>query len=252
MRSLGDELMWASSMPCLLPADETIPIGRYGASNIGRAKSVYRMGLSHRYGRRMQTISGIHYNWSMPGLNNADHFALIRNFRRHAFLLLTLFGASPALCASFVAGREHGLQTADRRHAAHAARHLAAHGPAGLPERRAGLAGSVSYNSLDGYAASLQDALTRPYAAYEKVGIMQPGRRVQPALDHAAADRERVLRHDPPQAHDPLRRAPAACAARARRRVHRGPLHGPGSVRAGRHRAPARCASWTSSCCTAG
>jgi len=63
-----DEMLWVSSMPCGLPTDETIPIGRYGSSNVGRAKSVYRMGLSHRYGRRMQTISGIHYNWSLPGV----------------------------------------------------------------------------------------------------------------------------------------------------------------------------------------
>ena len=84
----GDESLWVGSMPCGLPTDETIPLGRYGSSNIGRAKSVYRMGLGHRYGRRMQTISGIHYNWSMPGLTNVEHFALIRNFRRHAFLLL--------------------------------------------------------------------------------------------------------------------------------------------------------------------
>ena len=44
---------------------------RYGSSNVGRAKSVYRMGLGHRYGRRMQTISGIHYNWSLPGRDAA-------------------------------------------------------------------------------------------------------------------------------------------------------------------------------------
>ena len=59
-RALGEEMLWVSSMPCNLPADENIPIGRYGSSNVGRAKSVYRMGLAHRYGRRMQTISGIH------------------------------------------------------------------------------------------------------------------------------------------------------------------------------------------------
>ena len=173
-RCLGNELMWASSMPCLLPADETSPIGRYGASNIGRAKSVYRMGLGHRYGRRMQTISGIHYNWSMPGLDNADHFALIRNFRRHSFLLLTLFGASPALCASFVAGREHGLQPLTDG---------TLHMPYGTSLRMGRLGYqsdaqsslAVSYNSIDGYAASLQDALTRPYPAYEKVGVVNPG-----------------------------------------------------------------------------
>jgi len=106
----GDETLWVSSMPCGLPTDETIPLGRYGGSNVGRAKSVYRMGLGLRYGRRMQTISGIHYNWSMPELSSAEYFGLIRNFRRHAFLLLVLLGASPAVCASFVEGREHELQ----------------------------------------------------------------------------------------------------------------------------------------------
>ena len=65
----GEEMLWASSMPCGLPTDETIPLGRYGSSNVGRAKSVYRMGLGHRYGRRMQTISGIHYNWSLPSVS---------------------------------------------------------------------------------------------------------------------------------------------------------------------------------------
>src|SRR6185369_4966140 len=105
-----DELLWVSSMPCGLPTDETIPIGRYGSSNVGRAKSVYRVGLGHRYGRRMQTISGIHYNWSLPGVTTEQYFALIRNFRRHAFLLLVLFGASPAVCSSFLSGRVHELQ----------------------------------------------------------------------------------------------------------------------------------------------
>ena len=110
MAALGDEMLWVSSMPCGLPTDETIPIGRYGGSNVGRAKSVYRMGLSHRYGRRMQTISGIHYNWSLPGVSSAQYFALIRNFRRNAVVVLYLFGASPAVCSSFVAGRDHELQ----------------------------------------------------------------------------------------------------------------------------------------------
>ncbi|MEJ7932364.1 glutamate--cysteine ligase [Ramlibacter sp. AN1015] len=173
-RSLADELLWVSSMPCRLPADETIPIGRYGASNVGRAKSVYRLGLAHRYGRRMQTISGIHYNWSMPGVSSEQYFALIRNFRRHAFLLLYLFGASPAVCSSFVAGREHELQTL---------REGTLYMPHGTSLRMGRLgyqsdaqaSVAVSYNGLDGYAASLHDALTRPYPAYESIGVMNPG-----------------------------------------------------------------------------
>src|SRR5216683_5723601 len=110
-RHIGDEILWCASMPCNLPADNQIPIGRYGTSNVGRAKTVYRIGLAHRYGRRMQTISGIHYNFSLadvnwptlgwPGGANEAYFALIRNFRRHRWLLLYLLGASPATCSSF-------------------------------------------------------------------------------------------------------------------------------------------------------
>ncbi|MBP8230417.1 MAG: glutamate--cysteine ligase, partial [Xylophilus sp.] len=77
LQALGDEMLWVSSMPCGLPTDETIPLGRYGSSNVGRAKSVYRMGLGHRYGRRMQTISGIHYNWSLPDVTSEQYFGLI-------------------------------------------------------------------------------------------------------------------------------------------------------------------------------
>ncbi|XAH23072.1 glutamate--cysteine ligase [Xylophilus sp. GW821-FHT01B05] len=172
--NVDDELLWASSMPCGLPSDETIPIGRYGTSNIGRAKSVYRMGLGHRYGRRMQTISGIHYNWSLPGVSSEQYFALIRNFRRHAFLPLVLFGASPAVCESFVEGRPHTLERIGD---------YTMHMPYGTSlrmgrlgyqsEAQASL--SVSYNSLEGYGASLQDALTHPYPAYESIGVRNLG-----------------------------------------------------------------------------
>jgi glutamate--cysteine ligase len=174
LASLGDERLWVGSMPCGLPTDETIPLGRYGSSNVGRAKSVYRMGLGHRYGRRMQTISGIHYNWSLPGLGNDEYFALIRNFRRHSFLLLTLFGASPAVCSSFVAGRQHGLvpTTEGTLHLPHAT--SLRMGRLGYQsEAQATLA--VSYNCLDSYAASLQGALTQPYAAYESIGVRNLG-----------------------------------------------------------------------------
>ncbi len=129
------------------------------------------MGLAHRYGRRMQTISGIHYNWSLPGRSNEEYFALVRNFRRNAWLLFYLFGASPAVCESFVAGNpNHGLQRL-------------APGTLYLPyatSLRMGRLGyqsdaqsslSVSYNSLADYGASLYDALTTPYAPYEKIGI---------------------------------------------------------------------------------
>ena len=65
-RQLGDELLWSSSMPCIVSGDAGIPVARYGQSNVGRMKTVYRYGLGHRYGRLMQAIAGVHYNFSMP------------------------------------------------------------------------------------------------------------------------------------------------------------------------------------------
>ena len=175
LKNSGGELMWASSMPCGLPTDETIPIGRYGSSNVGRAKSVYRMGLGHRYGRRMQTISGIHYNWSLPGVTSEQYFSLIRNFRRHAFVLLYLFGASPALCPCFVEGREHRLQRMEGGGALYLPHATSLRmGRLGYQsDAQATLA--VSYNGLTGYANSLHEALTKPYPAYETVGVRNPG-----------------------------------------------------------------------------
>ncbi len=169
--AIGGELLWGSSMPCGLPADDAIPIGQYGRSNIGRAKTVYRTGLANRYGRRMQAISGIHYNWSLPGLGDAEYFALIRNFRRHGWLLFYLFGASPAVCPSFVAGREHGLRELRP-------------GTLYLPHAttlRMGRLGyqseaqdsiAASFNDLETYGRSLEDAMTRVWPAYEKIGVL--------------------------------------------------------------------------------
>ena len=168
----GDEILWCASMPCRLPADDAIPIGRYGSSNVGRAKTVYRTGLSYRYGRRMQMISGIHYNFSLPGTTSEQYFALIRNFRRISWLPLYLFGASPTVCSSFVEGRPHELEElkGGTLYLPHAT--SLRMGRLGYQsDAQATLA--VSYNSLESYAASLDEALSKPYPPYEKIGIRE-------------------------------------------------------------------------------
>ena len=187
-RQIGEQVLWCTSMPCLLPADDDIPIGRYGTSNIGRTKTVYRVGLKHRYGSRMQTISGLHYNFSLPpaawpalpradghagdaiGHRNAAYFSLIRNFRRHSWLLLYLFGASPVVCRSFVDGRGHRLQELNEStlYMPHAT--SLRMGPLGYQSDAQSSLG-VSYNSLQSYAESLRAALTRPYPPYEAIGL---------------------------------------------------------------------------------
>jgi glutamate--cysteine ligase len=187
-RNIGDELIWCASMPCKLPTEEGIPLGRYGRSNMGRLKTAYRQGLSHRYGRRMQTISGIHYNFSLPAeawpllrdvagsrvpverFQDAGYFALIRNFRRHSWLLLLLLGASPAVCGSFVAGHSHGLAGWDT------GTYFAPHGTS-LRMGRLGYQSdaqatlAVSFNCLGDYAQTLHRALTETYPPYEAIGL---------------------------------------------------------------------------------
>ena len=187
-RHLGTEMLWACSMPCRLPADDRIPLGQYGRSNVGRLKTVYRMGLSLRYGRRMQTISGVHYNFSLaepamallqkaagdgrdPSAYRTEaYFGLIRNFRRHSWLPLYLFGASPAVCRSFVDGRPHRLQelSTDTLYLPHAT--SLRMGPLGY-QSDAQRTLAVSYNSLASYAGSLHHALTEPYPAYDAMGL---------------------------------------------------------------------------------
>jgi glutamate--cysteine ligase len=188
---IGEEIIWCTSMPCSLPGDEDIPIGQYGTSNIGRAKTVYRTGLKHRYGSRMQTISGLHYNFSLPpsalaALQSADryqgsahdhrnesYFSLIRNFRRDSWLLLYLFGASPVVCRSFVAGSDHRLQPlSDSTMFLPHATSLRM-GPLGYQSNAQSSLG-VSYNCLRSYADSLREALTTPYPPYEAIGLRDP------------------------------------------------------------------------------
>jgi glutamate--cysteine ligase len=187
-RNIGDEWLWCASMPCKLPLEGEIPLGQYGTSNVGRLKTAYRQGLAHRYGRRMQTISGIHYNFSLPEaawpmLQNADqdagpadayqdrgYFSLIRNFRRHSWLLLILFGSSPAVCRTFLGEHPHALTAWETGT-------LIAPWGTSLRMGRLGYQSdaqaslAVSFNSLRGYAASLHRSFTEPYPPYEAIGI---------------------------------------------------------------------------------
>lgn len=110
------ENLWSSSMPCDLVDD--IPIAEYGPSGAGEFRKVYRRGLSYRYGKKMQTIAGLHYNFSpsedfwtnlakiKENENDQDfrskhYFSLLRNFRSYNWFVNYLFGASPAFHESF-------------------------------------------------------------------------------------------------------------------------------------------------------
>jgi glutamate--cysteine ligase len=181
-----EELLWTSSMPCIIGKDEDIPLAQYGSSNSGRLKTLYRKGLGYRYGRTMQTIAGIHFNFSLPdtfwplyhGLLDSDqslkdfrtdqYFGLIRNFRRYSWLLIYLFGASPALCKSFAKNNpNHGLDTYDESSLYTPYGTSLRMGDLGYTSKaQAGL--YISYNSLNQYADGLLKAIKTPYPPYAR------------------------------------------------------------------------------------
>jgi glutamate--cysteine ligase len=195
---LGDEILWNNSMPGLLPAtDDGIPIAHYGTSNIGKLKYVYRIGLALRYGRTMQCIAGIHYNYSLneevwrqlhadqQSTANAVDFqsdrylALIRNFRRTNWLLMYLFGASPALDRRFLRDRKHTLDTFDADTLYRPYATSLRMSDLGYSNTSAQAALHADYNTLPGYLDGLAKAVSQPYPPYEQIGTQRDGEWVQ-------------------------------------------------------------------------
>ncbi|UVE17607.1 glutamate--cysteine ligase [Pseudomonas sp. LS44] len=193
---LGDEYVWSASMPCPLPSEEDIPIARYGSSHIGRLKYVYRKGLALRYGKTMQCIAGIHYNFSLPetlwpllqasegnrdsvrDYQSESYIALIRNFRRYSWLLMYLFGASPALDAGFMRGRPHQLKQldADTLYLPYATS-LRMSDLGYQSSAQSGL--TPCYNDLASYTDSLRKAVSTPYPEYARIGTKRDGEWLQ-------------------------------------------------------------------------
>jgi len=189
---LEDELLWVASMPCVITSNGEIPLAEYGSSNVAKMKNVYRNGLGYRYGRNMQTIAGIHFNYSLPksfwsafqemercdrhvnAFRSAHYLGLIRNFRRFGWLVLYLFGASPALCKSFVSGTKVNLPELDEE---------SFYEPYGTSLRMGDLgytsdtqaAINISLDDLDSYVRDLSAAINTPEPAYEKIGIRVNG-----------------------------------------------------------------------------
>jgi glutamate--cysteine ligase len=191
-RHLGEELLWATSMPCAIERDADIPLAQYGSSHVGRMKTVYRNGLGLRYGRMMQAISGVHFNYSFPlrfweayaalsgarahgaEFVSACYFDLLRNYRRYGWLVLYLFGVSPVVCKSFLRGREMQLQDFSGGTAYLPYATSLRMSDVGYRNRnQAGL--TVSVNSLEEYVRDLQRAISTPHPPYEALGVKVNG-----------------------------------------------------------------------------
>ena len=187
-RHMKDEYFWPSSMPGKLGDDKTIPLAYYGESNVGKLKTLYRKGLGLRYGRSMQSIAGVHYNFSLSDnfwtylkktekselelteYKNQKYFHLIRNFQRYRWLLMYLFGSSPAVDKSFLVGKNHELEASGND---------TFYSRDGISLRMGGLGYTskaqeqigICFNSLPTYIKTLEKARLTSYKAYEKIGL---------------------------------------------------------------------------------
>ncbi|MCL1091231.1 glutamate--cysteine ligase [Shewanella profunda] len=194
VRHLHGQRLWPVSMPCYVKDEHNIPVARYGSSNTGKMKTLYRKGLTYRYGALMQIISGVHFNFSVSqelwqslyelsdksltfeDFISESYFGLIRNYRRLVWVLPYLFGASPALCSSFIKGQKTDLQF-----------EKSGSGTLYLPYatslRMSDLGYTnkeqedlnISYNSLPEYLAGVNAAIKMPSANFANIGVKVDG-----------------------------------------------------------------------------
>ncbi|MGH8501022.1 MAG: glutamate--cysteine ligase [Gammaproteobacteria bacterium] len=192
--NLRDELLWSTSMPCVVAGETSIPIAYYGESNIGTMKSVYRRGLGHRYSRVMQVIAGAHFNYSLRAafwpqfqeherdrrplaeLISDTYMGMTRNLQRFGWLIPYLFGASPAVCKSFMGGQPCPMPEFDVNtyyEPFGTSLRMSDIGYQNTKEAECGI--KASYDNLDAYVASLARATETPCAAYEQIGVVVDG-----------------------------------------------------------------------------
>lgn len=183
-QNLSDEILWPFSMPCILPAEKNIPLAQYGRSRQAEIKTKYREGLSHRYGRKMQTVSGTHYNFSFSeefwdfirkkfapkeDLNtfiSESYLGLIRNFLRYGWLNTYLFGAAPAVDKSYLVCKNKALKRFRLR---------TCYGPYATSLRMSSIGYyskgqsqlAISFNDLKSYQKDLKYAISTPSPKYK-------------------------------------------------------------------------------------
>lgn len=204
LAELGSELLWPLSMPPRLPAEEDIPIAAFDDTPDGRVNEIYRQGLALRHGKKMQMISGLHYNFSFgDGMiqylygryaNGEDkkefvnglYAAVARNFLRYRWLLIYLMGASPSADATYRSEIVREVETVLRCCPAccdieREYRRFAT----SLRVSRFGYSNSiqrnfiVSFDSVKAHIRDLRRLLATKSSEYERLGLFENGRRLQ-------------------------------------------------------------------------
>lgn len=181
----SDEYILNGSMPAYIADTETVAIGYYGNSNPGKMRRLYRKGLALRYGKAMQLIAGMHFNYSIchdlfryyaevmgrefnQNFIDERYMNMVRNIRKYAWLTAYLFGHSPAVDQSFFHGLPHKLQTFDNDTLYLPYATSLRMSDIGYQNKTGHL---VSANTLAQYVSDLKAAVLTPNAAYQQMGL---------------------------------------------------------------------------------
>lgn len=233
VENIGQERLWPMSMPCFLKSDDDIPLAQYGTSNIGKMKTLYRQGLKNRYGSMMQAIAGVHFNfsfsdgfweaWIEKSCNtranketiSEEYFAVIRNYRRFCWLIPYLFGASPALCSSFIKGKKTTLPFKQLGKGT-----LYLEYATSLRMSDLGYTNSeqsdlrICYNNVDSYIHSLHQAINTPSQKFQMFAGKKDGQYQQLNANVLQIENELYSPIRPKQPANPLEKPSDALASR--------------------------------------
>jgi len=185
-----DEIILNTSMP-LLASEDDIKEADFGSSNSGMMKQTYRKGLSARYGKIMQIISGIHYNFSFDkelvaqkskalGLSKSSvYFGVINNYFEYMWLLPYLFGASPICAKTSVRNKPDYLQNLDDEfYVGEYATSLRMSDLGYTSPAQKDL--NISYKDVKSYVKDLIGATAKEFPSYAKLGLYnQENERIQ-------------------------------------------------------------------------
>jgi len=191
----NNETLWPYSMPPKIKTESEINIANYGDTNMGKLKHIYRKGLAIRYGKTMQCVSGIHYNFSLSdeslkkilGISNQEdkskaYLGLIRNFKRLFWFVLLEFGNSAVVDKTFVSRRNNDLEELN-------ASDLFQKDATSLRMSDIGYQSQAQknldfkYNDLASFLDELKTGIIMPHPEFQKLGLQDENGKYQQISD---------------------------------------------------------------------
>lgn len=191
LSQLDNELFWPNSMPPIIESEDEITIAHYGTSNDAKMKSLYRKGLSLRYGKMMQVISGIHYNFSfkdavfkawkeaaqfngsLQDFKTARYLHACRNVSRYGYIIPFFLGASPVMDKSFLADKENTFESLNDTDSYLSKGESLRLSDIGYGNNKCHF--DVSFNSIDTFVENIHYAITTPCSIFSKIPVIENG-----------------------------------------------------------------------------